>query len=92
MANNGKNKGLWAWIIWGLVAAAVCLGILCYIGWFNTNTHVDSNESNVKADYVVTDANAAAPGEADWQNDEHQSLDQIITQPASETQTPPPGE
>lgn len=92
MANNGKNKGLWAWIILGLVVSAIVLGVICYIGWFNTNTHVDSRESDVLEDYTVTDANADAPGEADWQNDEHQSFQEIITEPASETQTPPSGE
>lgn len=92
MANNGKNKGLWAWILLGLLTAAICLGVLCYIGWFNTNTHVDSNESNVLENYQVTDANAEAPGEADWQNDGHQSFDEIITEPGSETETPPAGE
>ena len=39
--------------------------------------------------YTITEAGANQPGEADWQNAEGQSIDELITEPASETQTPP---
>lgn len=83
MAKNEKNKGLWAWIIIGLFVSALVLATLMYIGWFNTNTHVDSsNGDNVMQNYEITEQNADAPGEADWQNADGRTLDQVITEPA----------
>ncbi|MDE6464924.1 MAG: hypothetical protein K2L16_09900 [Muribaculaceae bacterium] len=79
---NKKNSGLWAWIVVALIVAAIVVGTLFYIGWFNTNTHVDSlNGDNVTEQYKITEPGADQPGEADWQNADHESLDEIITRP-----------
>lgn len=56
MANNRKSN-IWAWVIIGLLTAALAVGVLFYIGWFDTNTHVDSeNGDNVTEQYINTDA------------------------------------
>lgn len=90
MAQKQNSKGLWAWIVLALFVAALAVGVLFYIGWFDTNTHVDTPAGdNVEQQYTITVANADAPGEADWQNADHQSLDEVITEPASRTTTPP---
>lgn len=91
MANNSnKNSGLWVWIVIGLIVAAIAVGTLYYIGWFDNNTHVDTPAGdNVTEQYVITEAGADEPGEADWQNAEHQSLREEIVEPAAETATPP---
>lgn len=88
MANNRKSN-TWAWVIIGLLTAALAVGVLFYIGWFDTNTHVDSvNGDNVTKQYSNTDANPQAPGEADWQNPSGESLREIITDPESEAAAP----
>lgn len=57
MASNKKNQGLWGWILLGLLVAALAVGVLFYIGWFNTNTHVDSlNGDNVTETYEQSGA------------------------------------
>lgn len=93
MANSDsdkRSKGLWAWIVIGLIVAAVAVGTLYYIGWFNTNTHVDTPAGdNVEQQYVITEAQADAPGEAQWQNADGQNLRQEIVDPAAPTATPP---
>ena len=84
--NRKKNSGLWAWIVIALIVAALVVATLMYIGWFDTNTHVDSNNGdNVRDNYELTEQNAQSPGEADWQNADGRSLDAIITEqePAS---------
>ena len=90
MAQSNKSAGFWTWLFIALIVAAIAIGTLYYIGWFDSNTHVDSlNGDNVEQQYTITGADADAPGEADWQNAAGQSLDEVITEPASETQTPP---
>lgn len=92
MANysNKKSSGLWVWIVIALLVAAIAVGTLYYIGWFDANTHVDTPAGdNVEQQYVITEAGADQPGEADWQNAEGQSLVEEITTPAVETETPP---
>lgn len=85
MANvQKKNSGLWVWIVIALIVAALVVATLFYIGWFDTNTHVDSlNGDNVMDQYTIEETNADAPGEADWQNAGHQTIDEVITEPQS---------
>lgn len=95
MANyqEKKSSGLWVWIVIAIIVATIAVATMYYIGWFDNNTHVDSvNGDNVEQQYQIDEANASAPGEADWQNAEHQTLKEVITAPASETATPPSSE
>ncbi|MDE6206349.1 MAG: hypothetical protein K2M55_00900 [Muribaculaceae bacterium] len=88
--NKKENSGLWAWIIVGLIVATIAIASLYYIGWFDSNTHVDTPAGdNVTEQYEITEAQADAPGEADWQNADGESLRQEIVAPEAETQTPP---
>lgn len=88
--SNNKSSGLWAWILIGVIVAIIAVGTLFYIGWFDTNTHVDTPAGdNVEQQYTINEAGADQPGEADWQNAEHQSFREVITDPAAETATPP---
>lgn len=91
MAQKEKeSSGLWTWVVVGFIVAAIAIGVLIYIGWFNNNTHVDSvNGSNVEQQYQIEEANADAPGEASWQNADHQTLRETIVAPEAETATPP---
>ncbi len=93
MANSNSDKrstGLWAWIVIGLIVAAIAVGTLYYIGWFNTNTHVDTPAGdNVEQQYTITEAQADAPGEAQWQNADGQTLREEIVDPEAPTATPP---
>lgn len=92
MANYSKRKssGLWAWIVVALIAAAIAVGVLYYIGWFDKNTHVDTPAGdNVMQQYEITEADADAPGEADWQNKDGESLRQLIADPETPAETPP---
>lgn len=85
-----QSSGFWGWLILGIVVAALVLGVFYYIGWFDTQTHVDTPAGdNVTQQYDLTEAQADAPGEADWQNADHQSLRELITDPEAEAQTPP---
>lgn len=36
---------------------------------------------NVEQQYVIEEAGADQPGEADWQNSDGRSLDEIVTEP-----------
>lgn len=85
-----ENSGLWVWIVIGIIVATIAIATLYYIGWFDSNTHVDTPAGdNVEQQYNITGADADAPGEADWQNAGGQSIREVITEPASETETPP---
>lgn len=90
MARNDKNSiSVWVWVVIALIVAAISVGTLYYIGWFDRNTHVDTPAGdNVEQQYVLDEANADAPGEADWQNAGHESLRQVIVDPDTPTQTP----
>lgn len=88
MAKESKS-GILGWVILGLVVAAVAIAALIYMGWFDTNTHVDTPAGdNVTEQYELTEQNASQPGEADWQNADHESLQELITDPEVETETP----
>ncbi|MBD5219277.1 MAG: hypothetical protein HDS72_03400 [Bacteroidales bacterium] len=91
MARSSKqSSGFWGWLILGIVVAALVLGVFFYIGWFDAETHVDTPAGdNVTQQYELTEPQADAPGEADWQNADHQSLRELITEPASEATTSP---
>ena len=91
MANyQRKSSGLWVWIVIAIIVATIAVATPYYIGWFDRNTHVDTPAGdNVEQQYVIDEANAQAPGEADWQNAGGQSLREVITEPESSTQTPP---
>ncbi len=57
-------------------------GSVVLIGWFDSNTHVDTPAGdNVEQQYVIEEAGADQPGEADWQNSDGRSLDEIVTEP-----------
>lgn len=85
-----KSSGLWVWIFIAIIVATIAVATLYYIGWFDNNTHVDTPAGdNVEQQYVITEAGADEPGEADWQNADKESLREEITSPAAETQTPP---
>ena len=88
MAN--QSKGTWKWFLAALLVATIAVAVIYYIGWFDNNTHVDTPAGdNVEQQYTLDEAGATDPGEADWQNADGQSLREVITEPASESQTPP---
>lgn len=93
MANSSKKKsGLWSWII-ALLVAAAAIGVMFYIGWFDTRTHVDTPAGdNVMQQYTIEGSQAETPGVADWQNADGESLREAIVDPEVETQTPPGSE
>lgn len=93
MKNSEKRKSSreskWGtyWVA-GLLVAAVCLGILVYIGWIDNNNHVDSrNGDNVTQTYEVNTPQPNAPDENDWNNPDGSSLRQIIVDHAEGTDT-----
>lgn len=78
------------WLIIGIIVATIAVATIYYIGWFDNNTHVDTPAGdNVEQQYVITDASSDAPGEADWQNADGESLQQELVAPATPTATPP---
>lgn len=89
MANNRKSN-IWAWVLIGLLVAALAVGVLYYIGWFDNRTHVDSlNGDNVTEQYINTANHPDNPGETQWQNASGQSLREEIADPETPTATPP---
>lgn len=90
MSDNSQKGSTFRWFLAAIFVAIVVVAVIYYIGWFDNNTHVDTPAGdNVEQQYTLDEAGADQPGEADWQNAEGQSLEQIITEPAAETQTPP---
>lgn len=46
-----------------LLVAAIAVAVLFYIGWFDSNTHVDTPAGdNVEQQYVIEEAGADQPG------------------------------
>ena len=78
--NTPLRKSYWGnYLIMGLFVAAICLGVLIYIGWLDNNSHVDSRGGdNVMATYGMVTPQAQTPGVNDWNNPAHNSLDEII--------------
>lgn len=82
--SNNQDSGWGLWLAAGLIVAALTLGVLIYIGWINSRTHVDSmNGDNVEQDYPITAAQAESFGVQDWQNPEHDSFEEVIVDHAS---------
>lgn len=74
------------YILVGLIVAAIAVGVLLYIGWFDDRTHVDSpNGDNVTEQYQQPDSTPATNA---WENTAGQSLDSVITAPATPSATP----
>lgn len=88
MADNRKSN-IWAWLIAGLLVAALAIGVLFYIGWFDNRTHVDSNNGDNVTEQYPTVSQSDNPGETEWQNADHQSLRDVIADPETPTATPP---
>lgn len=77
-------------LVVGILVAAVCVGILLYIGWFDNNTHVDSqNGDNVTSTYAINTPQPDAPGVNDWNNPYNSDLHQVIVDHATGTNTTP---
>ncbi len=94
MANNSqgekKNAKWGTYLVAALIVAAVCVGVLFYIGYFDTKTHVDSeNGDNVLNTYQIDTPQPDAPAENDWNNPEHNDLREIIVDHADGTNTTP---
>lgn len=86
---NSAGRPKWGvYLATAVVVAAICTGVMFYIGWFNNKTHVDSpNGDNVTHQYRIETAHPEAPGENDWQNPEKSSLREVITEHAEGTET-----
>lgn len=82
MKANKSNSGLGLWIVVGVIVAALAVGIIYYIGWFDTRNHVDTPAGdNVLKPYTIEMPDSAAPAEVDWENPDSASLREIITNP-----------
>lgn len=90
-SQKSKNGSTWRVLAIGLLVAAIAVAILYYIGWFDNRTRIDSPAGdNVEADYKLDEQ--TSPAEVEWQNADGQSIDQVITEPEAETETPPSAE
>lgn len=90
MSDNSQKGSTFRWFLAALFVAILAVVVIYYIGWFDNNTHVDTPAGdNVEQQYTLDEAGADQPGEAEWQNAAGQSLREVITEPAAETQTPP---
>ena len=79
-SDNSRLSGLGRWLL-ALIVAAIAVAVFYYIGWFDNKTHVDTPAGdNVEATYEP--ANPESPAEQQWENADHESLDQIITESA----------
>ena len=61
--------------------SALTLGILIYIGWFNSRTHVGSRDSDVMKVYPAETGRPESPGENDWEQIEEngsETMDIIV--------------
>ena len=90
-SKKSQNGGTWRVLLIGLIVAAIAVAVIYYIGWFDNRTHVDAPDGdNVENTYQLPDE--TSPSEVEWQNADHQSLDQVIADPEAETATPPTAE
>lgn len=87
---DSKNSKWGTWLALALIVAALCVGVLFYIGWFDVRTHIDApNGDNVEQNYTLETQQPDAPGQNDWQNPDHSSLQQVIVDHAQGTDTVP---
>lgn len=85
-----KNSRWGVTLVTGLLVSAVCVAILIYVGWFDNNSHVDSNNGdNVTQTYAINTPQPNAPGVNDWNNPYGNSLHRIIVDHAEGTNTTP---
>ena len=90
-SKKSQNGGTWRVFLIGIIVAAIAVAVIYYIGWFDNRTHVDAPDGdNVENTYIPGDADS--PAEVEWQNADHQSLDQVIADPEAEPATPPTAE
>lgn len=93
MATDSNKSNTWQWVVIALFVAALAVGVIYYIGWFDNNTHVDSpNGDNVTQTYKNNDPQPNAPGEAEWQDLDAKNLEKAVVDPTHPTATPPQGE
>lgn len=88
---NYRPNAKWGtYLAAAIVVAVVCMGVMFYIGWFNNKTHVDSrNGDSVLNNYPIETAQPDAPGENDWENPDHSSLQEVVVDHAEGTNTTP---
>lgn len=87
---NSRNSKWGSYLIMGIIVAALCVGVLLYIGWFDNNTHVDSKDGdNVTQNYTIDTPQPDAPGVNDWENPDQSSLQTVIVDHAEGTDTKP---
>lgn len=94
MAKSSRKKsGLWGWVVIAVIIAALAVGTLYYIGWFDNRTHVDTPAGdNIERQYDIDDSKALTPEEAGWQNADSESFREAVVDPEIPTQTPPGSE
>lgn len=80
--NSDKpRRSVWGLVLLALVVAAIAVGVFYYIGWFDNRTHVDTPAGDNVED-VYAPANPESPAEQQWENADHESLEEVITQSA----------
>ena len=89
--NKVKRNSKWGtYFVAGLLVAAVCVGVLIYIGWFNNNSHVDSQTGdNVLQSYETETPQPNAPGINDWENPAGNDIQEIVVDHATGTNVTP---
>lgn len=90
---SGRNAKWGTYWVIGFLIAAVCIAVILYLGWFDNNDHVDSPAGdNVLESYETETPQPDAPGINDWENPDGNSLQEIIVDNATGTDTIPMGE
>lgn len=88
---RSKNRGWGLYLALALIVAALCMGVLFYIGWFNGKTHVDSrNGDDVMEKYQVETGRPASAGENDWQEIDTKNVREVIVDHAPGTEANAP--
>ena len=86
----GKNPRWGMYLLAAVSEAALCVGVLMYIGWFDNNSHTDSrNGDNVLQSYETETPQPDAPGINDWENPDGNNIREIIVDHAGGTDTVP---
>lgn len=94
MATENNKSNTWQWVVVALIVAALAVGVILYIGWFDNKTHVDSpNGDNVTQTYNNNDTKPDDPGQTEWQDlNSAKQIEKAVTDPTTPTATPPQGE